>query len=62
MEGYWGGIYYLAFVVVILSVIRWCLVNDTRRSEEVSKGLFAMSNTRKVQPKLSEATQPCNRP
>jgi hypothetical protein len=41
MPGYYGGIMFLAFLAVILRVIRWCTEND-RSTGEPSDELFAM--------------------
>ena len=41
MPGYYGGIYFLIFLCLVLLVIRWTVGEETRKGQP-SEGLFAM--------------------
>ena len=46
MAGIWGGLYFLAFLVLILLVIRWCIESEKKSSGDTAPGLFAMRTPR----------------
>jgi hypothetical protein len=44
--GVWGGLYFLLGAVVVVSIVRWFLVNDAKNPTRPERGLFAMRDRR----------------
>ena len=57
MPGVIGGVYFLAFLVIVLLIIRWFMVNEGRPSEQPLNGLFAMRDMSKKKSRGSQRRQ-----
>lgn len=43
------GLYYLVFLIAIMVIIQWYVANDAVKPDEPTRGLLAMSESRKKQ-------------
>ena len=43
------GFYYLVFLIAIMVIIQWYIANDAVKPDEPTRGLLAMSESRKKQ-------------
>jgi len=43
------GLYYLVFLIAIIVIIHWYVANDAVKPDQPTRGLLAMSESRKEQ-------------